>query len=52
VTRALARGRNYYRDGRDAMGELGAGDLFVMGGALQAHYRHHVPRTARPSARA
>jgi len=28
--------------------ELGEGDLLVMGGALQQHYRHHVPRTTRP----
>ncbi|MCC6623734.1 MAG: alpha-ketoglutarate-dependent dioxygenase AlkB [Deltaproteobacteria bacterium] len=28
--------------------ELGEGSLFVMGGALQRHYRHHVPRTTRP----
>jgi len=28
--------------------ELGHGSLFIMGGALQKHYRHHVPRTTRP----
>lgn len=28
--------------------ELGHGALLVMGGALQQHWRHHVPRTARP----
>ena len=28
--------------------DLGHGDLLVMGGALQRHYRHRVPRTKRP----
>lgn len=27
--------------------ELGEGSLFVMGGALQMHWKHHVPRTAK-----
>lgn len=30
--------------------ELGGGDLFIMGGATQRDYKHHVPRTARPVA--
>lgn len=27
---------------------LGGGSLLLMGGALQRHYKHHVPKTARP----
>ena len=27
---------------------LGEGSLFVMGGALQQHWKHHVPRTTKP----
>ncbi len=28
--------------------ELGHGDLFVMGGTTQRHFRHHVPKTRAP----